>query len=207
MLLHKTHYHFQKKLTVGIEDLAGSSDIATNMHVNEAKWHEGCAIEFSRQKMQRALICREKGNVNVEMGTPSKKTKTSASAKSPISSNTYQFCDLPDTLSQENPLCRNNKLTKEIKSKQIHRVTSFNRNSNITEAATALGATKLPAKLAEGDLIAQEACYHKKCMTDFTNRYRSYTQPVDKDKKMEVKVKSLALAEVMMYIEDRLYSW
>ena len=41
-------------------------------------------------------------------------------------------------------------------------------------------------------------------MTDFTNRYRSYTQPVDKDKQMEVKVKSLALAEVMMYIEDRL---
>lgn len=116
------------------------------------------------------------------MGTPSKKTKTSASAKSPISSNTYLFCDLPDTVSQENPLCRNNKLTKEIKSKQLHRVTSFNRNSNITEAATALGATKLLAKLAEGDLIAHEACYHKKCMTDFTNRYKSYTKPVDKDK-------------------------
>ena len=43
-------------------------------------------------------------------------------------------------------------------------------------------------------------------MTDFTNRYRSYTKPVDKDKQMQVKVESLALAEVMMYIEDRLQS-
>ena len=48
MLLHKTHYHFQKKPTVGTEVLAGSSDIATNLHDNGAKWHEGCAIEFSR---------------------------------------------------------------------------------------------------------------------------------------------------------------
>ena len=52
--------------------------------------------------------------------------------------------------------------------------------------------------------MAREACYHKKCITDFTNRYRSYTKPVDKDKQMQVKVERLALAEVMMYIEDRL---
>ena len=44
-------------------------------------------------------------------------------------------------------------------------------------------------------------------MTDFTNRYRSYTKPVDKDKRMQGKVESLALAEVMMYIDDRLQSF
>ena len=43
-------------------------------------------------------------------------------------------------------------------------------------------------------------------MTDFTNRYRSYTKPVDKDKQMQVKVERLALAKVIMYIEDRLLS-
>ena len=31
-------------------------------------------------------------------------------------------------------------------------------------------------------------------------------KPVDKDKKMQVKVESLALAEAMFYIEDRLQS-
>ena len=43
-------------------------------------------------------------------------------------------------------------------------------------------------------------------MTDLTNRYRSHTKPVHKDKQMQMKVESLALAEVKMYIEDRLQS-
>ena len=67
---------------------------------------------------------------------------------------------------------------------------------SIREAAIALGDTKLLAKLPEGDLITREACYQKKCMTDFTNRYRSYTKLIDKDKEMQVKVESLALAEL-----------
>ena len=173
------------KLTFGIDDVAGSSDIATNLRYNRAKWPKGCAIELSLSKMQIALNRREKDNVNVEMETPSKNKRTSVSTKIPLGSNTCLFCDLPGTLSEEDPLCRTNKLTKEIKSKQLHQVTSFNRDSNIREAATALDDTKLPAKLAERDLIAREACYHKKCMTDFTNRYRSYTKPVDKDKQMK----------------------
>ena len=93
--------------------------------------------------MQRALNRREKGNVNIEMEAPSKKTRTSVLAKGPLGSNTCLFCDLPGTLSEEDPLYRTNKLTKEMKSKQLHRVTSFNHDSNIREAATALGDTKL----------------------------------------------------------------
>ena len=115
------------------------------------------------------------------METPSKKTRTSVSAKNPPGSNTCLFCDLLGTLSEDDPLCRTNKLTKEIKSKQRNRITSFTGDS-IREAATVLGDTKLLAKLAEGDLIALEDCYHKKRKTDFTNRYRSYTKPIDKDK-------------------------
>ena len=157
------------KPTVGIDDLAGYSDIATNLLDNGAKWHKGRAIELSLSEMQRVLNCREKGNVNVEMDTLLKKTRTSVSAKSPLGSNICLFCDLPGTLSEEDPLCRTNKLTKEMKIKQLHRVTSFNRDSNSIEAATALGDTKLPAKLAEGHLITREACYYKKCMTDFTD--------------------------------------
>ena len=162
-------------------------------------------IELSLLKMQRAFICREKGNVNVGWKRHRKRQGPAFQQKSPPGSNTCLFCDLPGTLSEDDPLCRTNKLTKEIKSKQLNRVTSFTGDS-IREPATALGDTKLLAKLAEGDLIALEDCYHKKRKTDFTNRYRSYTKPIDKDKQMQVKVESLALAEVMMYIENRLQS-
>ena len=37
-----------------------------------------------------------------------------------------------------------------------------------------MGDTQLLAKLSEGDLIAQEAKYHKKCMTKFSNQYRAF---------------------------------
>ena len=143
------------KLIGGIDDLAGSSDIDPNLRANGAKWHKGCAIELSLSKIQRALNRREKGNVNVKMETLSKRTRTSVSTKSPLGS-TCLFFDLPGSMSEEDPLCRTNKLTKEMKSKQLQRVTSFNRDSTIREAATALGDTKLLAKLAEGDLIARD---------------------------------------------------
>ena len=70
--------------------------------------------------MQRVLNRREKGNVDIEMETPLKKRRTSVSAKSPLGSNTCLFCDLPGTQSEEDPLCLSSKLTKEIKSKQLH---------------------------------------------------------------------------------------
>ena len=43
-----------------------------------------------------------------------------------------------------------------MKSMQLHQVTSFNRDRIIKESATALGDTKLLAKLAEEDLIPRE---------------------------------------------------
>ena len=81
------------------------------------------------------------------METSLKKTRTSASAKSPLGNNNY-LCELPGTLSEEDPLCRTNQLTKEIKSKQLHRVTLFNGHSNIREAATALGKHKTTCEIS-----------------------------------------------------------
>ena len=136
------------KLTVGTDDLAGSSDITKHLRDNGAKWHKDCAIDLSLSKIQRALNHREKGNENVEMKTPLKKTRNSASAKSPLGNNNCLFCELPGSLSEEDPLCRTNQLTKEMKRKQLHRVTSFNRDSNIREAVTALGKHKTASKIS-----------------------------------------------------------
>ena len=32
--------------------------------------------------------------------------------------------------------------------------------------------TKILAKLAEGDMVTREACYHKVCMIKYTNKYK-----------------------------------
>ena len=43
---------------------------------------------------------------------------------------------------------------------------------NVRKMAEALGDSKILAKLAEGDMCATEAVYHKKCLTDCYNKYR-----------------------------------
>ena len=65
--------------------------------------------------------------------------------------------------------------------------------------------TKLLAKLSEGDMVAREACYHLRCMTKFTNTYRSFVKKnVDPDQQKQKKYESIALAEVMNFVEEGL---
>ena len=65
--------------------------------------------------------------------------------------------------------------------------------------------TKLIAKLSEGDMISRDACYHHKCMTRFTNSYRSFVNDrkingKDKQKRCE----GIAILGVLNYIEETL---
>ena len=65
--------------------------------------------------------------------------------------------------------------------------------------------TQLFAKLSEGDLIAREARYHKNCMNKFTNRYRAFKNINASSAKInQKKHESIALTEVMVFIEEQL---
>ena len=108
------------------------------------------------------------------------------------------FCDKSGVFFDEE---WSNRMNKEEKSNLLHRVKTFARDGNIREAATQMGDTKILAKLAEGDMVAREACYHKSCMTSFANRYRSYiNKKTQGNRKSQENLKSIALAETMIYI-------
>ena len=81
----------------------------------------------------------------------------------------------------------------------------MNRDRSMRERAIKIGDTKLLAKLSEGDMVAREACYHLRCMTKFTNTYRSFVKKnVDPDQQKQKKYESIALAEVMNFVEEGL---
>ena len=64
-----------------------------------------------------------------------------------------------------------------------------------------MGDTKLRAKLSEGDMISRDACYHHKCMTGFTNSYKSFVKfRQDKQKRC----KEIPILEVLNYLEETL---
>ena len=59
------------------------------------------------------------------------------------------------------------------------------------------------AKLSAGDMIAREACYHKDCMSQFSNKYRNDINKASKTKKdHQQNLESIALAQTILFIEE-----
>ena len=60
-------------------------------------------------------------------------------------------------------------------------------NKHVWQWATELGESKIIAKLSEGDMVATETKYHKKCLTSLFNRFRKH-QHQNQDGKKESEV-------------------
>ena len=61
---------------------------------------------------------------------------------------------------------------------------------------------KLLAKLSAGDMVAQEAKYHKSCLTTLSNQARSRASKEAKVKDDETLAHGIVLAELISYIEE-----
>ena len=98
------------------------------------------------------------------------------------------FCDLPGT--------------------ELRQVMTFAVDAKVRSCANIINDSMLIAKLASGDMIAAEAKYHPSCLL---NLYYKANQMQSKDTDMDCEVEptagfdgeSLALAEVIGYLEDR----
>ena len=56
----------------------------------------------------------------------------------------------------------------------LHEVMTLEVDEKVRKMATNLQDSTLLKHLADGNMIAIEAKYHKKCMTNLTNRYRAF---------------------------------
>ena len=82
-------------------------------------------------------------------------------------------------------------------------MSTFILDKNVRQCALELQDTVLLAKLSAGDLISQEAVYHKKCLVSLYNkavRAKSSTSSKNDDN-YEISA-SIAFAELCSYIED-----
>ena len=79
---------------------------------------------------------------------------------------------------------------------------AFKVNSRALESARLLEDEALLAKLSAGDVMAQEVKYHPKCLTGLYNRVRSLERSKRAAVSNEDMINSLALAELVSYIED-----
>ena len=187
------------KIKVSINDLKGNSDILTNLQHNNAKYHKSCALELSSSRLQRARFSRDKMRQNEDglneapNDVPAKRTRTNVTTESPLRSSICFFCN-------EVGLFSSGAKKNEKSSTFLHRVTTMNRDQNIRECAIQMGDTKLLAKLSEGDMGAREACYHLRCMTKFTNTYRSFAKKNCRFPRKLVNIVCLSLVCLQLFV-------
>ena len=152
---------------------------------NTAVWHKSCRSKLSEYKIERYVSAKKRTNPSDEsIPSPAKTRKHSTSlASGSCQSEVCFFCD------------------KEAGTEVLHKASTFRLDSTVRRYATILNDAVLLRKLAVGDMIAIEAHYHKRCLSDLYNRTaKCLSESNDNDNPSTYHV--IALAELISYIEE-----
>ena len=115
------------------------------------------------------------------------------------------FCDIEGIFYDKNDVHEHN-LNKDDKDQIVHKVNTLEIHQNVSQAAKEMEDTKILAKLAEGDMVAREACYHKLCMTKYTNKYRTFCSKRNSTgKQVQHSLENIALSMTNNFIEEQLF--
>lgn len=151
----------------------------------EASWHKSCHLQFSTSKLNKAkhrstrLRKREQEEEDKSEEVRPSKTRRSSHKK--------EHCIL----------CG------EGEGEQLHEVTMLATNDKLRNMITDLQDETLLPRISGVDLIAAEAKYHLKCLTDLRNRHRKHiTKKRQESFGQEEKIKeSQAYVELVEHIK------
>ncbi len=154
------------------------------LKAKEAKYHKSCSLKFSADRVKRAQK-RSKVESHCEpLGISNKKVKRQSERIDDVNCKTCFFCGEGSKASAK-----------------LHMFSTIEADEKVRISALAVGDVWLSAKLSFGDLPAQDAMYHKNCLTGLYNRVRS----VERNKntsQTEALMHGIALAEVVTFIEE-----
>ena len=160
-------------LKVNIYALDEGDGIPETLKSHEAVRHKSCLNKFSTLKLQRA---QKRKSEELESPSPIKtRASFSISRDREIIGPLCFFCD------------------KNEEHGVLHKVISTEVDEDVKTCAKQLRDTRLPAKLSAGDMHAQDAFCHKKCMTALHNRVRA-TEETNSEKSAQTSPESIALA-------------
>ena len=150
-----------------------------------ASWHKSCHLQFSSSKLKKAKerIARKRKMEQAEQDDEEVQAQKTRRLSS-----------------------RHNKEDCILRGKggQLHEVSTYATDKKLRQMITELQDSTLLPKVSGVELMAADAKYHLKCMTDLRNRYRRHTSSKRQEscEKDEEKVKeSQAFIELLEYIE------
>ena len=167
---------------ISLERLDDGDGIEAILRCRKASWHKSCHCKFNATKLERAKM-RRSDNFKELDSVGGKYTRSQKKAKVDIKV-ACLFCD------------------QVIRDEESREAMTFKVNSRPLECARLLEDEALLAKLSAGDVMAQEVKYHQKCLTGLYNRVRSLERSKRAAVSNEDMINSLALAELVSYIED-----
>ncbi|VDI74380.1 Hypothetical predicted protein, partial [Mytilus galloprovincialis] len=170
-------------INVCIENLDEGSGIAQSFIDHKACWHKSCNLKLNRTKLNRAEKRTSRESID-EATTSQKKTRHSFSVQSTSNPSVCFFCN-------------------ENGQEALHESSTFGQDTRVRECAVKLNDTLLLAKLSAGDLIAQEAKYHSKCLVSLYNRASRIEMKNDNvESKKERQIHGIAFSELVSYINE-----
>ena len=181
--LHELH---SLPLNIIISRFDDGGGIEETLATHKAKWHKSCYVLCNATKVDRARKRHDR----------SENTRYSPLKQHLRSANTSS-CYM-DTGEEEN---RQPCFFCDDSTGELHNAETMALDAHVRSIATDLRDTKLLAKLSSGDMVATDARYHVKCLAAFYNRHRSQ-QRHSVDKCCELNPQSLALAELVSYVEE-----
>ena len=137
-------------IDIGCLDEGGGIEATLLKH--KAKWHKSCHSKFNTTKLQRAEK-RKASMDDSDMECPI--AKKYIRTKDHHELNTKDICFFCETSSTSEPL---------------HEVSTFQVDSRVRKCVLVLQDERLLAKLSAGDMVAQDAKYHRRCLTSLYNK-------------------------------------
>lgn len=165
-------------MPIDLGRLDEGNGIEATLLKHEAKWHKSCHTKFNVTKLLRAE--KRKSTVedsDLENAIPRKHTRKSGSHDTDL-------CFFCETTSALEPL---------------NEASTFYLDSRVRKCAVVLQDKRLLAKLSAGDMIAQDAQYHLRCLVTLYNKTVA-VQNENKQDTAENVSHGIALAELLAYM-------
>ena len=162
--------------------LDDGNGIEATFHENNARWHKSCQSKFNNTKLQRAEKRKCTQDCDSDATTSKKYTRQVAHHEVPAS----DVCFLCEDASMSEP---------------IREASTFRLDSRVRRCALELQDERLLAKLSAGDMVAQDAKYHPRCLVSLYNKATSLQdkQKIDTTDKVN---HGIALAELLSFIDE-----
>ena len=138
-------------LSKRIENFGSANQLAEKLATEKSIFHKNCASRYNKSKLARH---EEKSDKTSEVKDTPRSSRRSLVAKNFIDK--CFFCDdIKDT-------------------DTLHDCQTLYLDMRIRKIAQDMSDSKLLSKLAEGDMVATEAKYHRSCLIDLYNKYRDF---------------------------------